>query len=422
MIKTGNRSLKISYPTSSGTDILQVIEGSTFGQDNEFDLKDCLHFWLYVDDISGLNTSYGDVAVGVLNDSPQYYYMWSLSGVGLHSDWNDVRLKFEDADVVYPTLDGNYLYNQFSPELNFASNNTDIKSFRIRYRGNNTQPVTMYLDDLKIQRNRFEDYVKFGKGLCLTNNDYLEIPLSGVDLEKGSIEFWVKLYTDTYGVDKFGNAYSRVLFTMVNNNNNIVSLGIKSGHWFEAIAGHIRQALHSFTLPYENIDPMFKFSRGDVLHIGLVWSNSGEYLDGGDTIRLYLNNVLVSSGQAKWDVDDTKFSTIRIGGVSAQPAFNSDTWGSAVFSNIKIYNYCKNGFNIEYENLDADKKYDPNHFVQISSDNNNFYGVGSEYLPIVFEQVPAGENRTLYIRANKDKNFSSSNSTANIKIEWLIST
>jgi hypothetical protein len=99
--------------------------------------------------------------------------------------------------------------------------------------------------------------------------------------------------------------------------------------------------------------------------------------------------------------------------------YNDDINGSAIFSNIKVYNYCKTSFNIEDEDINNDTVYTPNKFLEISSNDTDFYGVGSENLPLIFTAVPNGESRTVYIRSNKNKNFSSRNSTANLLISWL---
>jgi len=419
LVKTGARSLKISYPTSSGIDTVQFFEGDDFGQDVYFSAKDMLHFWLYIDDVSELDTATGDITFGIINDADPAYYIWYIENLSLNTGWNSLKLKFEDAEYTYPVpSQSDYIFGYLNAGLDFRTNNRNFSSFRIRYKGSGN-PFTMYIDDLQIKRNTFDDDVKFNKGLCLTGYDYLDIPLSGVTLERGAIEFWVKFYTDTYGIDIFGDMNSRSLFTMVNNNNDVISLGIRSGYWFAPNAGHVRKALNLFEVNNNLLPPEYVFSIGDTAHIALVWSNDGEYLDNGDTIRMYINGELAVRNNIAWNVEDTKALSIRLGGANTQLALNSDSYGSAVFDNVKIYNYCKTSFTPNEEGIAKDKVYTPNEFIQISKDDVNFYGLGSDQLPLVFSQVPAGASRTIYLRTNKNENFGRGKTTANLIVEWL---
>ena len=61
----------------------------------------------------------------------------------------------------------------------------------------------------------------------------------------------------------------------------------------------------------------------------------------------------------------------------------------------------------------------PEHFIEISKDNITYYKLGSENLPMIFEQVPPGESRDIYVRSIKNSKFSSKNSTAQIIVDWL---
>lgn len=414
----GSRSLKVDYPTSSGTDVITFIEGDHWGNDVRFSSKDLFSFQWYVSDISKLDTDFGYILFGNRYCEGPAYYIWNITNVSLVSGWNEVKLKFEDADIFYPATP-NYeaVRNLLSPELDFRNNDKNFTSMSIGYRGKG-HAFTMNLDSLKIQRNAFEEDAKFGKGLCLTGYDYMEVPLSNVNLEKGTIEFWMRSYTDSYGRDIFENLSSRIFFTIVNNNNDIVSLGIKSGNWLEPVVGHIRHSLNIFDIDANNISVSNYFDIDDVIHIALVWSNDGRFMDNGDTVRLYMNGALICSGKTKWQVGDTKSALIKLGGATSQSAYNSDAYGSAIFDNLKIYNYCKTSFNTATEGVGTDISYTPNDFLEISADNVNFYGVGSSNLPLVFSQVPSGDFRTVYLRTYKDVRFKQSKTTGSLLIEW----
>jgi len=207
-VKVGPRSLKISYPASSSADTVAFIEGDDFGNDEFFNVRDLIHFWLYIDDVNKLDTSVGDIIFGIYGRENDVYFRWDISELSLYSGWNNIRLKFKDADYIYPeTPDYIVLSNFFDSALDFRTTGRDFRSFQIRFSGVG-QAFNMYVDDLKIERNTFDEDVKFGKGLSLTEYDYLEIPLSSVNLERGAIEFWVKMATDTYGRGMFDDMKS----------------------------------------------------------------------------------------------------------------------------------------------------------------------------------------------------------------------
>ena len=110
---------------------------------------------------------------------------------------------------------------------------------------------------------------------------------------------------------------------------------------------------------------------------------------------------------------------IKFGGGNTQFVSNFETFGGGVFDNIKIYDYCKSAFNINDEGIEKDISYTANDFTEISSDNVTFHGVGSASLPLIFEAVPPGEKRTIYVRSNKTTFFKNSTKTANIIASWL---
>lgn len=412
------RSIRITYPVSSGTDIVSFIEGDDFGEDVDFAAKDYLSFWFFVSDINKLDTSFGNISFGDVYSTEAAYFTWNIENITLQTGWNNVRLKFEQADYTYPSLDASTSpFGFFDDRLNYRLNGKNFTSFVITYRGVG-ESFHMNLENIYIERNRFDDDVKFGKGLCLNGYDYLEIPVSNINLEKGAVEFWMKPYTDSYGRDIFSNMNSRVLFTLVNNNNDIVSLSIKSGTWLEPNVGHIRHNLNFFSIDSYDLPITNYIDRDEVLHVALVWSNDGRFMDNGDTIRLYINGILICASKVTWELGDTKSAVVKLGGATSQMAHNKDAYGSAIFENLKIYNFCKNEFNVVSEDIIKDITYFPNQFMEISSDNINFYGVGSSNLPIVFSQVPVGETKIVYIRASKNANFAQSKKTANLLIEW----
>jgi hypothetical protein len=377
-----------------------------------------LVFWWYIEDIDKLDTTFGDITFGIIGSEDPIYYQWDISSLDLVSGWNKIRLKFENYDHIYPEENIYALYPFLDEKLDFRTNNKNFQSFRLRYRGKGSSFI-MNIDDLEIERNKFEDSVKFGKGLCLTGQDFLEIPLSGLDLRKGTIEFYLKLYCDTHGRDIFDIISSRTLFSIINNNNEIIGLSIKSSNWFEVISGHVRKNLQIFNIGEEDLPFKAFINRDEVVHLAITWSNDSRFMDNDDTIRFYLNGELLCVGKATWEVGDTKSAVIRLGGCNTQMAANKNFFGSGIFDNVKIYNYPKTEFDINIEGVEKDLSFFPNDFIEISKNNIDFYGPGSTNLPFEFLQVPAGETKTIYVRSNKNDNFKQSKKTGSLIVQWL---
>ena len=417
-VKVHSRSLQVDYPTSSGADTISFLEGDDFGQDIYWSVKDSLSFWWRIDDVSKLDTTFGDITFGSVNESDSFYYKWDISSLNLISGWNLVKLKFDNSNATYPETEDFYMHPFMDERLDLLNNERDLKSFVLRYRGKGS-PFTMHVDDLCIRRNIFEDDVKFDKGLCLTGREYLDIPAAGLTLEQGTVEFWLKTYYDSYGRDVFGNIASKTFFTIVNNNNDIVSLGIKASQWFQASSGNLRTDLNLFDAEYANLREDSFVDRDEVVHIALAWSNDSKFMDNDQTLRLYINGELLYVSNVQWEVSDTKSVNIKFGGSNAQISYAQDSYGAGIFDNIKIYNYAKDSFKINTEGVAGDVVYTPNEFLEISEDNINFHGVGSSSLPFTFDQVPVGDSKTIYVRSNKDDNFAQSKKTASLVVSWL---
>ena len=418
IVRNNGPSLRIAYPASTAEDIITFIPGSDFGTDPYWSIKDLLSFDLYVEDITKLDLTTADITFGIIGSSGETYYRWSLTDEGLTTGWNSVRLKFESATGVYPE-ETEYFYSYMDDKLNFASREEGFNYFMLRYKG--VGDVTnLYLTSLNIERNSFDEPAHFGNGLYLNGLDFLQIPVSGLTLTKGTIEFWLRTYYDSYGRDIFNNIASRTLFSIVNNANNIISLGIKSGHWFELTAGHSRKSINIVDATTEVALTGF-FDIDTSMHIAVVWSNDGTAMSNDDTLRFYINNRLIYSMKTTWSIEDTKDTIVRLSGGNSPIAYNYDSpSGGGIFDNIKIYDDCKEFFNIEQEDITNAMFYDPNNYVEISKDNINFYNSSSELLPLVFEQVPSGETRSIYIRANKTVDgFTNSAKSADLLVYWL---
>jgi hypothetical protein len=412
----GKKSLKLIYPDTTFTEVLSFIPGDTFGTDGYWSIYDALSFNLYIDNVDNMDLTFGYITLGSIMLLPgDFYYQWDISAIKLDTGWNEVNLVFNDADKLYPeNLSSAYLHEA----LNIKKSDTELSSFSVTFRGVGNSFI-LYFDKFKIKRNKFLTKVRHSNGLCLTSQDTLMIPLSNVYLSKGALECWVRFGVNTNGLDAFGDLYSSTLFTLNNNNNDIVALRIKPADWFEIIVGSIRKQLLYSKGPVSI--PNININRDEIAHVALVWSNDATGMDNADTVRLYINGSLIMFGQDTWDLDETKLSYLKLGGGISQSSQVFSSYGNFIYDNIKIYNYCKTDFKINQQNIEGERLYQPENFIEISKDNTNFYGPGSIELPFIFEQVNPGDYRTLYIRTNKLKNLKQSSTTAQVLINWLTS-
>jgi hypothetical protein len=418
LTKVNSRSLRIDYPASSEHDEVKIIEADSFGLDTNWSEMDLLSFWLYISDIDAFDSDWGGVAFGTIVDREDVvfgYYQWDFRNMTLVSGWNEIKLRFDSFDFTNPIPTANdYLHSNLN--LRYR----DTSSFHMVYRGTGTA-FNMCIDDLKIIRNYFEDDVRFGKGLCLTWGESLDVPVADMSPNHGSIEFWAKLYCDNEGTDVFQDVVSRNFFSLVNNNNEMLSVGIRSGSWFEVGVGGAQSDFSLIVMGSTKIIPSrYYINYKETVHVGLVWSNDGSRMSAGETLRLYINGDLIVSSAHQWAVEDSKSVMLRLGGGTSVLAYNNDTDGSAIFDNIKAYNYCKeDGFDINKENVVFDNYITPNHFLELSQDEVTFYSLDDGVLPFTFSGVPPGETRTVYIRTNKDDRAKSVRKTGAVEIGWI---
>jgi len=453
-LKKYKRSLRIDYPDSYTEDNIRFLEGDCFGLDSSFSIKDALHVWFFINDVNKLDLDYGGIAFGVFtsyvkpnllwettHNSASYFalpgelekkhagyvdhsatspgvYMWWFKDMDLKSGWNQLKLRFDKYNSVIPLPEENT--GKLSSALNFR--NHLMSSFGIVCRGKG-EAFYMLLDDLRIERNYYYDEVMYGnKGLCLTWEDYAEIPLSGIDTMKGTISMWLKLYSSTAGIDHFNDLASRTLFTLIDTGNTSISLSIRSGSWFEIGVGNTKSGyvpLHIDTTKVAVGEAAFNID--EKVHLALTWSKDSSGFDNKDTIRLYVNGELYFRSSISWEQGDSKNVLLRLGGGNTYLANNDDTDGSAIFSDVKFYNYCKTEFNIN--ELSPEKELStvvPNDLVQLSMNNETFYSSRDQELPFEFKEVNPGEIIPVYVRVDKSNMDKLDKVTGSITVEWKV--
>jgi hypothetical protein len=413
--------LKIEYPASSGIEYVYLRGGDDFGIDDTISWRDNFYFRMHVDDINNIDLSYGYIYFGgndISNSKNIVSYQWyfsTLSG-SLNTGWNTLNLKFKNADNIEYT-------EQQSPynDPRIFSNLT-MSDIGIMFRGIGN-PIVIRFDGFKIKRNHFDDDSAFSKGLYLTGNDYVSCPLSNFSMSKGTVEFWLRPDYTSAGMDFFNIFKNRSLFTVSNVDNDVLGVAITiSG--FSIYFGRIEDTLTTYYLTDLDINI------DELIHFAFVYSNTGKHISSdGSTIRLYINNILVTKIVSPWVLGDNKHCKFTIGGQSpmaikeSSPSMDSSSI-SGIISDFKIYNYCKTDFYDSINNIPdvyKDVLVKPSELISISKDNLTYYNVGDDGIPFLFEKVPNGNSVPIYVKSNIPKGLTyKEKRTSGLIIQWDI--
>jgi len=414
-------ALKIEYPASTALETIAFIEGDDFGIDTEAAWRDGFNFRIRFDDIDNLDRSYGYFYFGGYDDSSgnnPVVHKWNISTLSgsLSTGWNNMFLRFKTADEVeYIDTEENIDDVRIPSSITFGT-------IGMRFKGLGN-PLTINIDGFKIERNRFYDYGAHGAGCYINNNDFITSPIGEASLTEGTIEFWLRPDYNDRGRDYFNVFRNRTLFHFNSNSNDVFGMMV-TYKGFELYCGNIDKPVTIYSLTDFGMDIL-----DSLLHFGVVFSNNGTQISNDrSTIRLYINNFLSFKTTDTWQVYDNKHFSFILGGKGSLN-LKADTLietGSVdgVISDFKIYNYCKTDFRQSMlDNPDpADLIVKPSKFIEISKDNITYYKVGDTSLPLKYEDVPAGNTASVYVRTIVPDNLSGfENRTARLLTYWDIS-
>ncbi len=417
------RSLQINYPASTNVEHVRFVEGDHFGWDNVASWRDGMGIYLYIDNVDNLDLEYGYFYLGGKDYTSQHYpviYKWNMttfSGI-LKSGWNNINLTFLYADdVVYTEL---VSLTGRDPRRLYSINWTTI-GFIFRGKGKSLQ---LNFEGIHIERNHFEHKCYKQRGLYLHANDMLKVPISEIDLHSGAIEFWIRPDWNWDGTDRYHDFKYRTLFNLGNIANDIFGAAI-SNNGIEVYFGNILKDFNIFTT-----GGFISSSLDNIFHIAFVFSNTGTCIDSdGSTIRIYINNQIVSRSLITWKISDVKHFNFILGGqgLLAQKSQGFDSTSSAVdgvICRLKIHNYCK----IDYSDYTSDIPENfsksilkSNNFIEISKDNVTFNKVGSIELPFLFKDVLPEEIIPIWVKVLLPKDLTGSEKrTAQLISSWNI--
>mgnify|MGYP001569731062 CR=1 FL=1 len=423
--------LGVVLPSGSVEVFNIVSDDISLGTDPLFSERDYLSFKFYIDDPANIDTSYGFLWFG--NDANNCY-MWNIANElnAFSAGWNTLKVKFEDAeDTSMPTIvEARYDRTKLYPTCDIRKKACNYFSLSLKGSGPGAE---IRLDELKIERNNFDEYAYNNSGVYLTNKEYAVLPIADVSLSRGAVSFFLRPDYNKRGYIYPNDIKSFAYFTISDCDNKMVSFLMQSGKGLKFFVNDGEQQRH-FIAKNANL------VKDEVVHLAVSWDSTGLVLDGkGSTVKVFMNGSEVYSSTTTWNATTNKGLTFFIGGTA--PLYSLYTYSSfesgaatltfveslasvgGVIQNFTIYNYPKQTFEDYFQSFDLTKSkiLTAADMVEISINNIDFYKVRSAFLPLHVEDVSAGEQVPIYIRTNLPKELTGSESrTAKLVVQWEI--
>jgi hypothetical protein len=453
---TNNFSTRILYAANADAITKVTADGWDGNNDSVWSKRDFFSLWVYINDASLLDTSYGNFKLG--NDS-ETYYRWDFKSMGLQTGWNELKLQFRTADFTSPV--------EFQPGFQYSSNtgeskvdfmtgdvvvttNVDgsfsqrvvqspgIRFFEMELRGTKgAAELEIILDDFRFIRNRYDDVCKFLPSLYLNNSEAFTIFLEGLDIASGTVEFWFQPDWDSGGRLAEDRSIIAAIFRIMRPDGKFLSLFYRPDQGFIPMI-YDGKNLYQFVT---NVS-QYRFEKFDTMHVALVWDAERRVRSStadNASLALFINGKPVFGTDETWDAVREGGASVVMGGevgqrfaatpdnstallftaVPTQPSKNTaSSW--ALLENLKIYNYPKTDFSDIYdEDLERIQLVNPSEMLEISIDGVNFVGVGSAELPLTVQDVPAGGSVTVYIRTIIPRNLTGDEKRdASLMVRW----
>ncbi len=453
---SGQTSAKFIYALNADTPITISLDGIDGNNDEFFSERDFFNLWVKVNDVSLLDTGFGQIRLG---NNSSVFYGWNISEMDLQNGWNELKLQFSQADEKSPIPfrpGDQFDLNTGSSAVDFITADLEISSatdgvtsqrieqapgiryWSIEFRGIKSASTNLEItvDDFNFVRNRFDDVCKFEGSLYLNNSELFTIYLNGVDLAAGTVEFWFRPDWDIGGRIRRGEIVLPALFRILRPDGKFLSWFYRPNQGFICSIFDGEQLLQAVS----NV-VAYEFEAGELMHLALSWSASGGIGPENGTIAMFKNGEPIYGTDKTWIGQREGGNTIFIGGEMGQlfssipqnataltftpfPNIPTDitasTWG--VIENLKIYNYAKRYFDdIEEEDLQAVNAITPAEMIEISltGSANDFHGLGSDSLPLVATGIPSGEPISVFIRTNIPKGLDQeAERDASLLVRW----
>lgn len=453
-----NKSTKITYAANADAIATITVDGLNAGNDILWSTRDFFNLWMFISDVSLLDTSFGNIKLGNDNNT---FYRWDFRNENLVTGWNELKLQFRTADDISEV--------QFQPGLQFREDTGEsqvdfitadvevtssvdgnfsqrvieapgIRFFEIEFRGiKGSEELEIYLDEFKFQRNTFDDVCKFGKALYLNNNELYTIFLEGLDISTGTVEFWFQPDWDTSGKLNLDTSIIPALFRIMRPDGKFLSLFYRPNQGFIVMIYDGNQLLQFVTFV-----SAYRFTKFQTFHVGLVWDAQRRISGAGGqnaSITLYIDGNPVYGSDVTWDAIKEGGASVILGGEvgqlfaatpdnptailftavpTASARNTASTWG--LIENIRIYNYPRSDFSdINLQDPVRNQLLTPSEMIEISISGtlDSFVELGSSQLPLVVRNISAGNGVTVYIRTILPKNLTGDESRdASLLVRW----
>jgi hypothetical protein len=408
---------------------------------------------MWINDIALMDTNVGAVRLG--NDS-ETFYRWDISNIPLQSGWNQLKLKFSEADdnTPIPFQSG----AQFNPDTGRSSvdfltedveisTNVDgnsstrvvqapgIRYFDPEFRGTKgDRELELVLDDMRFIRNEFDDVCKFEPSLYLNVNETFTIFQEGLDMSTGTVEFWFQPDWDTGGRLQVNRPVVPAIFRIMRPDGSYLAFFYRPNQGFIGLI-YDTQKLWQFVTSVS----AYRFERLDTFHIAVVWDHKARIRPFNSSFAIYIDGQPVYGTDKTWRALREPGAAVVFGGEMGQkfaaPPLNdtaltftpvpslpskntASCWG--LLENLKMYNYAKTDFSDRFEpELGRTQLVNPSEMIEISTDNVNFVGAGSDELPLVVQDIPDGEGVTAYIRTKLPRDLTGDESRdASLLVRW----
>jgi hypothetical protein len=447
------RSTKLTYVENSVAVANVVLDGIDANNDDIFSERDLFVFWMWINDITLLDTDFGTVRIGNNRDVS---YSWRMDDIQLSSGWNEIKLQFKSADdrseipfqpgASYDLNTGESKVDFITPDIliissvdgNYTKNVVQapgIRYFELEFRGVGAdRELELYLDDMRFIRNRFDDLCKFTPSLYINNSETFTIFLEGLDISIGTVEFWMQPDWDMTGrIDQFRNILPSI-FKIMRPDGKFMTFFFRPAIGFVVVINDLEQ-VHQFQSTFS----AFSFQKYESFHVALVWDVNGRIGPTHSTIQILINGEVIYASSQVWEGIREGGASVMFGGevgqavaaapqnatattftpVPTQPVTNTESSWS-LLENIKIYNYAKLDFSDRFDrDLSRSQLLKPSQMIEISLDNVTFHGSGSDGLPLVVDKVESGQDGTVYIRSNIPKDITGNeNRDASLLVRW----
>ena len=445
-------STKVTYAANSDVIVAALMSGIDAGNDELWSQRDFFVFWLKINDINLFDTTFGSIKLG--NDST-IAYRWNIADLNLATGWNKIRLQFRTAPDITPielqisNLDpdtGESQVDFVTADTEVSSFEDGVSSFRIvqapgirtfefEFRGvKGADELELTFDDMRFERNKFDDVVKFEPSLYLNNSEFFLINLNGIDLAAGTVEFWMSPDWTVGGVTRKGTTIIPALFRMIRPDGKFLNLFYRPNVGFVVNLFDGEKLLNFIS----NVD-LFLFERFDVFHFALAWDANRRASVEKASLVMYIDGEPIYGTDKTWIGVRESGNRIGFGGELSQrfaatpfnstaltfspvPTLPTDATASswAAIENLKIYNYAKFDFSDRFDaDLQRTQLVTPSELIQISLNNVDFEAVGSANLPLVTKGIADNESVTMYVRSDIPRDLTGSESRdASVLVRW----